>query len=78
MKSQKFFTFKVHTNLNQGRVQMSRTEKQIKRIIETVGAIAFVLGLGGLAGAVETGNGFLPSAIVFAFGLATSLYIFNR
>lgn len=40
-----------------------------KGIISNLGAVAFLIGLGGLGGACETGNGFLLSAIVFSIGI---------
>lgn len=55
-----------------------RTDLKIRRIIETIGYGSFIVGLFGLAGTIETGYGFLPSAIMFGIGVGTSLFFINR
>lgn len=46
----------------------------INKVYMYLGALMFVLGLGGMGSACEGQGSFLISAIVFAAGLALSLF----
>lgn len=39
------------------------------RIVSNIGFICSLLGVGGIAGAVETGEGIIPAVLVFLFGI---------
>lgn len=50
----------------------------IDKIMFYVGAILFLVGIGGMAGACEGEGSFFIAAVVFATGLGISCYEFVR
>lgn len=55
-----------------------RTDLKIRKVMETIGYGCLITGLIGMAGTIETGNGFLLSAILLSVGISTSLFFINR
>lgn len=56
-----------------------RRDLRIKKIIDVIGAILFVLGLAGLGGAAEGQGNIIVASIVFALGFGLTIwgYQFN-
>lgn len=59
-------------------MKLSKRDKIIMKIIDTIGGICFWVGLIALAGAVETGEGFMIASSIFGVGFGVAIWIVNR
>lgn len=51
-----------------------RTDLKIRLLLDSIGAICTLIGIGGLAGAAEGRGGFLAALTVFAIGATEVLW----